>query len=194
MQQLNGSKMTTDGPATGAECPTLSPGGEQLFSSAAEACRIWRLDSGHIGISTGGSEVRGIFSMLTPFAKQGRWIAWIAPQLSVRPEALSALGIDPKHIMLVRPSRGQSALELAEETIRHGQCCALLLCLDQPEEAVIHHLKSLATTHNSTIFLIETRPEITKRRRRSPRRPPPAEGEPGYTPPLPFEEWLADPP
>ncbi len=57
---------------------------------------------------------------------QARWLLWVAPPYIPYPPALSAAGIDPASILIVRPRTQRDTLWVLEKALASGSCSAVL--------------------------------------------------------------------
>ena len=73
----------------------------------------------------GIGELRILGSALAALSKQSRMLAWIAPPYLPYAPALAALGIDLKHILIVRTHSPRETLWATEQALR-SQACGLI--------------------------------------------------------------------
>lgn len=67
-----------------------------------------------------------LMPLLAQLSQDNRWFAWIAPPKKMPKKWLLEAGIDIKKIMVLQPSEGNSALDLAEKALSTGTCHAVI--------------------------------------------------------------------
>jgi len=75
----------------------------------------------------GIGELSLLLPALAALARDGRWLAWIAPPWRIAAPALEARGIDPARLLVVRDCSPGEALWAAEQALRCGACGAVLM-------------------------------------------------------------------
>ncbi len=75
----------------------------------------------------GMGELSLLLPALAGLARDGRWLAWIAPPYRIAVPALEARGVDPAHVLVVRCADRDESLWAAEQALRSGACGAVLL-------------------------------------------------------------------
>lgn len=75
----------------------------------------------------GIGELSLLLPALAALARDGRWLAWIAPPWRIAAPALEACGIDPARLLVVRDCSPHEALWAGEQALRSGACGAVLL-------------------------------------------------------------------
>jgi hypothetical protein len=75
----------------------------------------------------GIGELSLLLPALAALARDGRWLAWIAPPWRIAAPALEARGIDPARLLVVRGCSANEAVWAAEQALRSAACGAVLL-------------------------------------------------------------------
>jgi len=113
---------------------------------------------------TGVGEIRFLASTLSSLTRAGREIVLLSPPHVPDPTGWEQLGIDMRHVLIVRTERPADRLWAVEQSIKSSAFGALLAWL--PEEKVLarhdalRRLQSLAASANGLTFLM--RPAIAQ--------------------------------
>lgn len=89
-------------------------------------------------------------SLATP---EPRWIAWLAPPHLPYAPALADAGLDPAHMLVIRPRAGLDLLWAMEQALRSGACAAVLGWIGAADDRALRRLKLAAEEGRSPGFL-----------------------------------------
>lgn len=78
-----------------------------------------------------------------------RWLMWIAPPHIPYAPALAAAGVNLDRVMVVHARKGMDALWAAEQSLRSGNCAAVLLWVEHTEEKKLRRLQLAAAEGDS---------------------------------------------
>jgi hypothetical protein len=92
----------------------------------------------------GIGELRLLMPTLARLSKADGWLAWVAPPYVPYAAALAAVGIDLKHLVVVKPPSEADAWWTAEQAVRSGVCGALLAWLRAADERRMRRLQLAA--------------------------------------------------
>ncbi|MCS4504652.1 Cell division inhibitor SulA [wastewater metagenome] len=131
----DGRHVTTGHPALDA----VLPGGGWPRGALTEVLHE------HHGIG----ELRLLMPALAEIARQGRWVAFIAPPFVPYAPALTAQGLDLGRLLLIHPRSGTDALWAVEQALRAGTCGAVLAWPRQVDTASLRRLQLAAEAGDS---------------------------------------------
>jgi hypothetical protein len=106
--------------------------------------------------AAGVGEVRLLLPALRALAKTSakpRWIAWLAPPHLPYAPALADAGLDPAHMLVIRPRAGLDLLWAMEQALRSGACAAALCWIGTADDRALRRLKLAAEEGRSPGFL-----------------------------------------
>ena len=89
----------------------------------------------------------------------GRWITWVAPPFLPYAPALTAAGVDPACLLLVRPGNETETLWATEQALRSGSCAIVLAWADRATGPDLRRLQ-LATEAGRTPLLLFRPPAV----------------------------------
>lgn len=98
-----------------------------------------------------------LLATLAQLGGEGRWICLVAPPCMPDSAALHAAGIDPSHILLVHPKARQDGLGVVEESLRCGNCSAVLAWPLLEDEVVLRRLQRAAKAGDTRGVLFRPR-------------------------------------
>jgi hypothetical protein len=110
----------------------------------------------------GIGELRILGHALANLAKQGRWLAWIAPPYLPYAPALQAAGIDLSHLLVIRTRTPRETLWAVEQTLRSQTCGAVLAWPDKIAYAELRRLQLAAEGSNTLAVLFRSQRCITE--------------------------------
>jgi hypothetical protein len=92
-----------------------------------------------------------------------RWVCWVAPPFMPYAPALAARGLPPEHMLVVHPPRrrrpvqeGAEPLWAAEQALRSGQCCAVLIWADALDGRQLRRLQLAAEASDAWAVLFRS--------------------------------------
>lgn len=86
--------------------------------------------------------------------KEKRWICWVAPPGFPDAQALLASKIDLSRVLLVHPKAHQEGLQLIEQILGSGKCCAVLAWPTCADAAWLRRLHIAAEAGDTLGFLL----------------------------------------
>ena len=98
-----------------------------------------------------------LLATLAQLGERGRWICLVAPPHIPDSATLRAAGIDPSRILLVHPSARQDGLRVVEESLRCGNCSAVLAWPMLEDEVMLRRLQRAAKVGDTRGFLFRSR-------------------------------------
>jgi protein ImuA len=143
---------------TGAGAPETIPTGFRALDA--------RLPGGGWPINTlvellvpavGVGEVRLLLPALRRLTATGtepRWVAWLAPPHLPYAPALAGAGLDPAHMLVIRPRAGLDRLWAMEQALRSGACAAVLGWIGAARDPMLRRLKLAAAEGATSAFLL----------------------------------------
>ena len=112
--------------------------------------------------AAGVGEIRLLLPALRTLATadggEPRWIAWLAPPHLPYAPALADAGLDPAHMLVIRPRAGLDRLWAMEQALRSGACRAVLGWTGAASDQALRRLKLAAEEGRTPGFLL--RPSI----------------------------------
>ena len=112
--------------------------------------------------AAGVGEIRLLLPALRTLATadggEPRWIAWLAPPHLPYAPALADAGLDPAHMLVIRPRAGLDRLWAMEQALRSGACAAVLGWTGTASDQALRRLKLAAEEGRTPGFLL--RPSI----------------------------------
>lgn len=82
-------------------------------------------------------------------SSERRWLMWIAPPYIPYAPALTAAGVNLDRVMVVHAREGMDALWAAEQSLRSGNCAAVLAWVKRTEEKKLRRLQLAAAQGDS---------------------------------------------
>jgi hypothetical protein len=107
--------------------------------------------------AAGVGEIRLLLPALRSLSAAGtepRWIAWLAPPHLPYAPALAAAGLDPAHMLVVRPRAGVDRLWAMEQALRSGACAAVLGWVGEARDPMLRRLKLAAEEGRTPAFML----------------------------------------
>ncbi len=101
----------------------------------------------------GAGSLRLLLPTLARLSRGARWICWVAPPQRLDAPALAAAGVDLSRLLLVYPSAQQDGLAVVEESLRLGNCAAVLAWPMVDDAAVLCRLQRAAEAGDALGFL-----------------------------------------
>lgn len=89
-------------------------------------------------------------------AARPRWIAWLAPPHLPYAPALADAGLDPAHMLVIRPRAGLDLLWAMEQALRSGACAAVLGWIGAADDQALRRLKLAAEESGCPGFLFRS--------------------------------------
>jgi hypothetical protein len=93
-------------------------------------------------------------SLTTVAGAEPRWVAWLAPPYLPYAPALADAGLDPSHMLVIRPRAGLDRLWAMEQALRSGACAAVLGWTGEASDTALRRLKLAAEEGRTPAFLL----------------------------------------
>ena len=106
------------------------------------------------GLPAPRQDLTSLLATLIQLGEAGRWICLVAPPRMPDSATLHAAGIDPSRILLVHPKAHQDDLRVVEESLRCGNCSAVLAWTGQEDEVTVRRLQRAAKAGDTRGFLL----------------------------------------
>lgn len=110
--------------------------------------------------------LRLLMPALARLSRDDRWICWVAPPHIPYAPALVSAGIDLSRVLLVHPKARQDGLWALEQSLRSGNCGAVLAWPTLEDNVILRRLQLAAEAGDALGFLFRSRCHV--------RRPSPA--------------------
>ena len=110
--------------------------------------------------------LRLLMPALAQLSRDDRWICWVAPPHIPYAPALVSAGIDLSRVLLVHPRARQDGLWALEQSLRSGNCGAVLAWPTLEDSVILRRLQLAAEAGNTLGFLFRSQRHV--------RRPSPA--------------------
>ena len=94
--------------------------------------------------------------LTTGTAGPTRWVAWLAPPHLPYAPALADAGLDPAHMLVIRPRAGVDRLWAMEQALRSGACAVVLGWAGPAHDAALRRLKLAAEEGATPAFLLRS--------------------------------------
>ena len=104
----------------------------------------------------GIGELRLLGPALASLSQRRRRLAWIAPPYLPYAPALSAAGIDPAMLLIIRCATATESLWAAEQCLKSAACGAVLLWPQQPRYTELRRLQLAAADTTSLVFVFRS--------------------------------------
>jgi hypothetical protein len=101
--------------------------------------------------------LRLLMPALAQLSHDERWICWVAPPHIPYAPALLAAGIDLSRVLLVHPGAQQDGLWAVEQSLRSGNCGAVLAWPTLDDATVFRRLQLAAEAGDALGFLFRSR-------------------------------------
>jgi protein ImuA len=95
-------------------------------------------------------------SLVSAAGVEPRWVAWLAPPHLPYAPALADAGLDPAHMLVIRPRAGVDRLWAMEQALRSGACAAVLGWAGTAHDAALRRLKLAAEEGATPAFLLRS--------------------------------------
>jgi hypothetical protein len=102
--------------------------------------------------------LRLLMPALAQLSHDDRWICWVAPPHIPYAPALVAAGVDLSRVLLVHPGARQDGLWAVEQSLRSGNCGAVLAWPALDDAAVLRRLQLAAEAGDALGFLFRSQP------------------------------------
>ena len=110
--------------------------------------------------------LRLLMPALAQLSQDDRWICWVAPPHIPYAPALVSAGIDLSRVLLVHPKARQDGLWALEQSLRSGNCSAVLAWPTLEDNVILRRLQLAAEAGDALGFLFRSQRYV--------RRPSPA--------------------
>ncbi|WP_455233948.1 translesion DNA synthesis-associated protein ImuA [Thiogranum longum] len=100
--------------------------------------------------------LRLLMPALAKLSHDKRWICWVAPPHIPYAPALLAAGVDLSHVLLVHPKVRQDGLWAVEQSLRSGNCGAVLAWPTLDDATIMRRLQLAAEAGNTLGFLFRS--------------------------------------
>lgn len=97
--------------------------------------------------------LRLLMPALAGLSRDDRWICWVAPPHIPYAPALVAAGVDLSRVLLVHPKAQQDGLWAVEQSLRSGNCSAVLAWPGLDDGSVLRRLQLAAEAGDALGFL-----------------------------------------
>ena len=97
--------------------------------------------------------LRLLMPALAQLSRDDRWICWVAPPHIPYAPALVSAGIDLSRVLLVHPRARQDGLWALEQSLRSGNCGAVLAWPTLEDSVILRRLQLTAEAGNTLGFL-----------------------------------------
>jgi hypothetical protein len=101
--------------------------------------------------------LRLLMPTLARLSQGDRWICWVAPPYIPYAPALANAGIDLSRILLVHPRGQQDGLWAVEQSLRSGNCAAVLAWPTLDDKAILRRLQLAAESGDALGVLFRPR-------------------------------------
>ena len=101
--------------------------------------------------------LRLLMPTLAQLSQGDRWICWVAPPYIPYAPALANAGIDLSRILLVHPRGQQDGLWAVEQSLRSGNCAAVLAWPTLDDKAILRRLQLAAESGDALGVLFRPR-------------------------------------
>lgn len=109
----------------------------------------------------GCGELKLVMPALAALSQSERWLMWIAPPHIPYPPALAAAGVNLNRTMIVHANKMTDTLWAAEQSLRSGNCAAVLTWVNRAADKTLRRLQ-LAAAEGDSVGLV-FRPERVAR-------------------------------
>lgn len=92
----------------------------------------------------GIGELGLIMPALAHLSQRGRWVAWIAPPYIPYAPALAGQGIRLSQLLIIQPQSSRDSLWAVEQTLRSGQCGAVVTWPREIDDRALRRLQLAA--------------------------------------------------
>ena len=106
--------------------------------------------------------LRLLIPALARLSQGDRWICWVAPPYIPYAPALLNAGIDLSRILLVHPRAQQDGLWAVEQSLRSGNCAAVLAWPTLDDTVVFRRLQLAAEAGDALAVLFRARPFVQR--------------------------------
>ncbi len=101
--------------------------------------------------------LRLLMPALAQLSQDDRWICWVAPPHIPYAPALANAGIDLSRVLLVHPRARQDGLWALEQSLRSGNCSAVLAWPTLEDNVILRRLQLAAEAGDALGFLFRSR-------------------------------------
>ncbi|GMQ88724.1 MAG: translesion DNA synthesis-associated protein ImuA [Gammaproteobacteria bacterium] len=101
--------------------------------------------------------LRLLMPALAQLSQDDRWICWVAPPHIPYAPALVSAGIDLSRVLLVHPKAQQDGLWAVEQSLRSGNCSAVLAWPTLEDNVILRRLQLAAEAGDALGFLFRSR-------------------------------------
>jgi protein ImuA len=105
-----------------------------------------------------GAAMAGFAALLAGTIQPARPVLWIAPRADLNPPGLSAFGLDPARLVLVRPRDDAGTLGAMEAALREGGLAAVVGEVGRLERTASRRLHLAAQRHGVTALVLRRWP------------------------------------
>ncbi len=106
--------------------------------------------------------LRLLMPALAQLSHDDRWICWVAPPHIPYAPALVSAGVDLSRVLLVHPKARQDGLWAVEQSLRSGNCGAVLAWPALDDATVLRRLQLAAEAGDALGFLFRSRRSIKR--------------------------------
>lgn len=106
--------------------------------------------------------LRLLMPALARLSHENRWICWVAPPHIPYAPALVSAGIDLSRVLLVHPKAQQDGLWAVEQSLRSGNCGAVLAWPTLDDSTVLRRLQLAAEAGDALGFLFRSRGSVKR--------------------------------